>query len=115
MPKIDEKITALKAKLQALETEQKTKERAARQVERQRARKAENQHKYELGGLLKLAGLFDYDKGALLGALLTLPPFLAESDRFSEFKRTGDALLARREQERKATERQQSPDASYLQ
>lgn len=115
MQKLDEKIAALRAKLDALEGEKKEKERAVRVAERQRARKAENQRKFELGGLMKTAGLFDYDKGALLGALLSIQLALDEPTKFAEFKRLGDAQLAQRERERKETENQQVIDESYLQ
>lgn len=115
MATLDDKIAALKARLEALEVEKKEKERATRLVERKRVRKAENQRKYELGGLVKLAGLFEYDKGALLGAMLTLQPLLAESDRLSGFKRAGDELLARRERERCESESQQTSGDGYLQ
>ena len=110
MTKITEKISALKEKLQALEAEQKARERAARQAEKTRSRKEENRRKYELGGLLKIADLFDKDKGALLGALLTLTPSLADPTKFSDFKKEGDALLARLERARQA-----GKDESYLQ
>lgn len=111
MTKINEKISTLKAKLQALEAEQKAQERATRQAERQRARKADNQRKFELGGLTKLAGLFDCDKGALLGGFLALQRLMADADQFSEFKRAGDALLAEKEQQRKSNKQ----DDNYLQ
>jgi len=101
MPKLDDRITALQQKLKALKEKQQIKERAERQVERQKARKAENAKKYALGGLFKIAEIFERDAGALLGALLSLRPMLSDPLKFDEFKRTGDALLARRERERK--------------
>lgn len=100
MNKIDEKITDLKAKLKALEAEQKAQKRVTRQTERSKARKVENNSKFALGGLIKLAGLFETDRGALLGALLIIPPLLADPEKFAAFKQVGDALLARRERER---------------
>lgn len=115
MAKLTEKITALRAKLQALETEKKAQERVSRQADRQKERKAENQRKFELGGLCKLAGLFDFDRGALLGALLTLLPLLSDANRFAEFKRAGDALMERRERERATAKNRDVSDESYLQ
>lgn len=112
MANITEKITALKEKLQALEAEQKARERANRQAERTKTRKEENRRKFELGGLCKLAGLFDFDRGALLGALLTLQQLLTNPDQFAEFKRAGDALLELRERQRTAAS---SRDEGYLQ
>ena len=111
---LDQKITSLKERLRELEAEKKQKERAEKQADRQRARKAEVRRKYELGGLLKIAGLFECDKGALLGALLSIAPVLEDQKRFSEFKRVGDEHLARREQERHE-QKQQPVDESYLQ
>ena len=111
---LDQKITSLKEKLRELEAEKKAKERADRQADRQRARKAENRRKFELGGLLKVAGLFECDKGALLGALLSIAPALEDPKQFSEFKRAGDECLAKREQARHEQERQPL-DESYLQ
>lgn len=110
---LDQKITSLKEKLRELEAEKKAKERADRHAERQRTRKAENRRKFELGGLLKVAGLFECDKGALLGALLSIAPALEDQKRFSEFKRVGDEHLSRREQARHEQERQ-SLNESYL-
>ncbi len=100
MAKLDDRIAILAAKLQELKTKQQTKERGERQAERQKARKAENQRKFQLGGLFKVAELFDLDKGALLGALLHVKPLLHEPQKFAEMKRAGDALLERRVQER---------------
>lgn len=63
MTKITEKITALKVKLQALEAEQKAREPRRSPGGKTRSRKEENRRKYELGGLLKIANLFDKIKG----------------------------------------------------
>lgn len=100
MPKLDDRIASLKAKLQTLKQQQQTKERAERQAERQKLRKAENAKKYALGGLFKVAEIFDRDAGALLGALLHVKPMLNDPQKFAELKRAGDALLERRVQER---------------
>lgn len=117
MAKIADKIATLKTKLQQLEAEQKKQERAARQAEATKARKEENRCKFELGGLVKLAGLHNVDRGALLGALMSLEPLLADPQQAPEFKRYGDVLLARRERERKSSAPPvpATDDTSYLQ
>lgn len=101
MAKLADKIALLKARLKDLEAEQKREARALAQAQTAKDRKAENQRKYELGGLVKLAGLHDTDRGALLGALLSLAPLLADPQQADAFKHVGDELLARRERERK--------------
>lgn len=114
MPKLDDRIAALENKLKGLKDKQQLQERSARQAERQRARKAEAHRKFQLGGLLKLAGLFDVDAGALLGGLLSLHTALDDPTQFQEFKRAGDDLLARRERD-KAPQPTEPPDNTYLQ
>jgi len=94
-----EKAKLAKAELVKLRREQERKEKAS-------ARKARNRVLFQVGGLVELAGLLDCDKGALLGGLLTVAQTLEhgpESSRFQEWKQSGDALLAKREAERKAT------------
>ncbi len=114
MPKLDDRIAALEGKLKGLKDKQQAQARAARHAERQRARKTENHRKFQLGGLLKIAGLFDRDAGALLGGLLALRAALDDPTQFNEFKRAGDVLLAQRERERNGQSDEPS-DATYLQ
>lgn len=115
MSKLEERISALRAKLETLEEEKKEKERMARIADRQRVRKAENRRKFELGGLLQAAGLFNCDKGALLGALLSVKPMLIEPEKFASLKQAGDVFLAQRERERKESDQKKQTDDSYLQ
>lgn len=94
-----EKAKSAKAELDKLRKEQ---DRKAKSV----ARKARNNALFKVGGLVELAGLLDSDKGALLGGLMAVAKTLEhgpESARFQEWKQSGDALLAKREAERKST------------
>lgn len=104
-----EQLRQLKARKQQIAAQARAKETKARRAE-------ENQRKYEVGGLVKLAGLLDMDKGTLLGILLVaaenygdaalagLPPEKRQQAEQSirAFKTKGDALLAERERSRKA-------------
>jgi hypothetical protein len=67
------------------------------------ARKKRTRELIEIGGLAELAGLRDFDKGALLGALLFLRK-LAETEpaRVRGWKSNGDQLLAARRAKREA-------------
>lgn len=98
----EKKARAAREKLQALRKEQDRKARTE-------ARKARNLALFQVGGLVEIAGLLEMDKGALLGALLTIAEPLqqdAESPQFQQWKQRGDALLAEREAARK------KPDAN---
>jgi hypothetical protein len=65
--------------------------------ERKAAEKKARDHRLiELGALFDLAGIGDQDRGALLGALLGMAN-VRESERWANWKRQGDALLAERE------------------
>ncbi len=59
-------------------------------------KKARDHRLIELGALFDLAGVGDQDRGALLGALLGMAN-VKESERWANWKRQGDALLAERE------------------
>lgn len=104
-----EQLRQLKARKQQIAAQARAKETKAKRAE-------ENQRKYEVGGLVKLAGLLDMDKGTLLGILLVaaenysdvalagLPPDKRQQAEqgIRAFKAKGDALLAERERSRKA-------------
>lgn len=95
------KLKQLKARKAQIEAQQKA-------LESKKKRAEENQRKYEVGGLVKLAGLLDLDKGALLGGLLMVADRLNSSpDWAANVKKRGDALLAEREQSRKPNSPQQ--------
>ena len=65
--------------------------------ERKAAEKKARDHRLiELGALFDLAGIGDQDRGALLGALLGMAN-VKESDRWANWKRQGDAILAAKE------------------
>ena len=78
--------------------------RVQNQKAQKEARRKRNHEMFESAGLLILAGLVDsttgtpsVDRGALLGGLLAVAKTLENgtaSDRFQEWKNTGDALLA---------------------
>ena len=85
---------------------QKAKSDVARivQAEKDSARKARDRELYQSAGLLILAELVDsktgtpvLDRGELLGALLGMAKVPADDPVRSQWKRTGDALIAARE------------------
>lgn len=85
---IDEKIK--KGNKLLLKREQK-----ARTAERTAIRKAETRKKIECGGLVKIAGLFDTDRGAVLGVLLwAAKKFRDDPSSLESFKKRGDEKLA---------------------
>lgn len=97
------KLSALVKAEKAAERAQKAKANAARIVNAEKAaeRKARDRELYQAAGLLILAGLVDtktgrptVDRGELLGALLSQAKVPVDDQRRSEWKRTGDALLA---------------------
>lgn len=95
------RLKQLKARKAQLEAQQKA-------LESKKRRSEENQRKFEVGGLVKLAGLLDIDKGTLLGGFLMVADRLNNSpDWAANVKKRGDALLAEREQTRKANLSQQ--------
>jgi hypothetical protein len=78
------------------------KERKARTAENAAIRKAETRKKIEYGGLVKIAGLLETDKGALLGVLLwAAKKFKEEPDSVESFKKRGDVKLEELENEKK--------------
>ncbi|WP_448126338.1 conjugal transfer protein TraD [Pseudomonas veronii] len=77
-------------------------------AEKESARKARDRELYQAAGLLILAGLVDtktgsplIDRGELLGALIGVEETSVTDAVRTEWKRTGDALLASRERPRK--------------
>jgi hypothetical protein len=80
--------------------------------ERKAAEKKARDHRLiELGALFDLAGIGDQDRGALLGALLGMAN-VRESERWANWKRQGDALLAEKERKPKAGTAMQPPETS---
>lgn len=87
--------------------------RIQNQKAKKEARKKRNHALFESAGLMILAdlvvsesGLPAVDRGALLGGLMAVAKTLEhgpESTRFQEWKSAGEALLAKREAERKST------------
>jgi len=78
-------------------------------------RKAVNNKKYELAGLLGVAGLMDkktglpaIDRGELLGGFLAMAKVPADDQRRREWKRAGDEALARIEKEKSEKKKQTS-------
>ncbi|RMM44329.1 hypothetical protein ALQ78_101380 [Pseudomonas syringae pv. aptata] len=77
-------------------------------AEKESARKARDRELYQAAGLLILAGLVDtktgsplIDRGELLGALIGIEETSVTDAVRTQWKRTGDALLASRERPRK--------------
>lgn len=93
------RLKQLKARKAQIEAQKKALESKKRRTE-------ENQRKYEVGGLVKLAGLLELDKGTLLGALLMAADRLGSEEWSANVKRRGDALLAERADARKAGSRE---------
>lgn len=98
---IEKRLAAAKEKAAELAKQKNALLAKVRAREAGEKRKAENRRKFELGGLVQLAGLTDADKGALLGGLLGLAKAMQDPEKAAEWKRRGDALLAEREADRK--------------
>lgn len=98
------KIAVLVKAEKAAERAMKARANAARIVNADKAaeRKARDRELYQCAGLMILAGLVDsttgnpkLDRGELLGALQELANVPADDARRADWKRTGDALIAR--------------------
>ncbi|MNJ35051.1 Conjugal transfer protein TraD [compost metagenome] len=98
------KIAVLVKAEKAAERAIKARANAARIVNADKAaeRKARDRELYQSAGLMILAGLVDsttgnpkLDRGELLGALLELANVPADDPRRTDWKRTGDALIAK--------------------
>jgi len=101
-PEEDKKLNAVIRAEKAAEFAAKAKSDAANLINAEKKAQAEAERKartkrlIELGALFGLAGLDGQDRGALLGALLGMAN-VKESERWANWKRQGDALLAERE------------------
>ncbi len=103
LEKLAEQKAAIEAKFKAEKERIHKQERKARTAENAKKRKADNQRKYEYGGLCEIAGLLGTDKGAVLGVLLwASEAFKKEPDKLAGFKKRGDSVLAQREAAQKA-------------
>lgn len=92
---IEEKLKAEKARILLQERKAKTAEAA-------KLRKAQTKLKIEYGGLVDIAGLLNTDKGAILGVLLWASRKFKEDPAAStSFKKSGDEVLAQREEAKK--------------
>ena len=83
-----EKLRQLKARKAANDARQKA-------IEAKRLLAAENKLKFEVGGLVKLAGLLSLDQAVLLGALLIEAEKLRDPQYLAAAKLRGDEALAR--------------------
>jgi hypothetical protein len=99
--RLENRLAALKDQQAKLIARKKLIESTQEAAERRRARKEENNRKYQFGGLVKAAGLFEWDKGQFLGALLSIKEAEMNSVTLTQFKTKGDAFLAARENSRK--------------
>lgn len=71
-----------------------------------KARKKRTRELIEIGGLAEIAGLREFDKGALLGALLFVRKQAeADQSRVRTWKTSGDQLLAQRAEKRRKKQR----------
>ena len=84
-----EKLKQLKARKSAIDARQKA-------IEAKRSQAVENRLKFEVGGLVKIAGLMTMDPGALLGALLIEADKLQDAEYLAAAKRRGAGVLASR-------------------
>lgn len=108
--RLENRLAALKDQQAKLIARKKLIESTQEAAVRRRARKEENNRKYQFGGLVKAAGLFEWDKGQFLGALLSIKEAGLNSATLAQFKTKGDAFLAVREKLRKDT-KEKSADA----
>jgi hypothetical protein len=95
---LEKLVTVNQRRLEELKSAESKAQRSAR-------RKQLDQLKYSIGGLAQVAGLLDEDRGLLLGAMLTIAKLRDNEGRWPEeymkrFKEAGDAVLAKREQQR---------------
>ena len=81
------KLKQLKARKSAIDARQKA-------IEAKQSQAAENRLKFEIGGLVKIAGLLTMDRGALLGALLIEADKLQDVEYLAAAKLRGDGALA---------------------
>jgi hypothetical protein len=99
-------IKERKSKRELLEERKAKIEKQLAEVKRKEAlreRKQRNQKLIQIGGLVHIAQMDDFDKGLLLGALLEMAANIeANPDKHNEWKRKGDATLREREEQRKA-------------
>lgn len=100
--RLEARLAELKERQTKLLERKKLIEASKDAAEKRRARKAENNRKYEFGGLVKAAGLFEWDKGQFLGALLSIKQAEQNDTMLAQFKAKGDAFMAVRESARKA-------------
>ena len=77
--------------------------RAEQAADNKEKRRQETREKIQLGGLFTIAGLTGNDRGVLLGALLEIAEMVKDQEKMKAWKIKGDALLAEREAQRKAT------------
>jgi hypothetical protein len=81
-----DKLKQLKATKAAIEARQ-------RAIESKRALVAEQRRKFEVGGLVKKAGLLDLDSAALLGALLIEAEKLQDANYLASVRQSGQAAM----------------------
>ena len=84
-----DQLKQLKARKAAIEAREKA-------IEAKRALAAEQRRKFEVGGLVKKAGLLDLDAPTLLGALLIAADKLGDLAYLAEARERGEAALAGR-------------------
>lgn len=93
------------ARIKKLEEEIKKKQLALQLAQariKERERKQRTRRLIEIGGLADIAGIADIDKGALLGAFLSVSKMIGDELAYSKMKAEGDKILSAREKERKA-------------
>lgn len=84
-----DQLKQLKARKAAIEAREKA-------IEAKRALAAEQRRKFDVGGLVKKAGLLDLDAPALLGALLIAADKLGDLAFLAEARERGEAALTNR-------------------
>lgn len=93
--KIGKRVEVLRQKKSQLAALQSRLESIEKARHGHTTRREENQLKFAVGGLAKIAGLLNWDRGQLLGGLLALAS-IEDAEKLARMKRVGDAELAAR-------------------
>jgi DNA repair exonuclease SbcCD ATPase subunit len=103
MEQLEAKKTEIDRKLKEAKGRVKFLQRRLIVEENRKKRKMREREVFGYGGLCEIAGLIGTDKGAVLGVLLWAEKkFREEPEALQSFKTRGDAVLAERQEARKA-------------
>ena len=103
MEQLEAKKTEIDRKLKEAKGRVKFLQRRLSVEENRKKRKTREREIFAYGGLCEIAGLIGTDKGAVLGVLLwAAKKFQEGPEALNGFKTRGDAVLAERQEARKA-------------